>query len=446
MGCAVNPVTQRRELRLVDERQEIGLGHQTHPNVIFMYDGEYHDAELNRYLGTIVMRLHRASHRAGMPMEFTMLNTSVVNAFATPAHVYATRGFLSKLENEAQFAAVMGHELAHVAAGHTAKQLSQNMVVSIALGMADAVAGDSLGASLATSAGQVGVTLLGLSYSREQERQADRVGTYYMALAGWDPRQAIRMQRLLESLNERDESVLDKYLSTHPEGGNRREEINSVITEKHLMTGYIQGDGVFAERWHRRLARLRDVNNAFQPYDEGQKHLKKGRYAEALSAAERAIRLRDDQAPFFRLKGDALTELRRYNEAEDAYEKALSLDGRYVPANIGLGNLYLKTGQNAKAERQFAIASRGWPDAVVNRYALGIAREAQGNFKGAVAPLQDAAEALPNSPEVHYALAVAYDNSKQPSLAYASYTHALATGLSGTRKQHAQRRARALAP
>jgi predicted Zn-dependent protease len=378
-GCVVNPVTGGSELRLVGSGEEVVLGHQTHPNVVFMYDGEYHDPELNRYLGTIVMRLHRGSHRPDMGMEFTMLNTSVVNAFATPGHVYATRGFLARLENEAQFAAVMGHELAHVAAGHSAKQLTHSVLVSLALGVADYAGGDSLAAGLASGIGEAGVALLGLSYSREQERQADRVGTYYMALAGWEPRQAVRMQELLDSLSDSKETVLDKYLSTHPGRDSRVGEIRGVIEEKHLSRRYVQGDGVFASRWERRLAELKQVDRAFEPYDRGMKALKKGRHREALEAADEALRALADQAPLHRLRGDALVELKRYDDAEQAYRRSLRVDPRYVPGNIGLGNVYAKTGRSGEAEEQFRIAARGWPGVAVSGQSLRRAGSERGD-------------------------------------------------------------------
>ena len=92
------------------------MGNAYHPDIVFMYDGEYIDPELKQYLGSIVVRLNEVSHRSEMSVDFTVLNTSMINAFAIPGHVYATRGFLAELQNEAQFAAVMGHELAHVEA------------------------------------------------------------------------------------------------------------------------------------------------------------------------------------------------------------------------------------------------------------------------------------------------------------------------------------------
>ncbi|KPK59009.1 MAG: hypothetical protein AMK73_08880 [Planctomycetes bacterium SM23_32] len=440
-GCRVNPVTGRPELVLITQTRELAMGHQAHPNVIFMYDGEYHDPELNGYLGTIVMRLHAASHRPEMPMEFTMLNTSVVNAFATPGHVYATRGFLARLDNEAQFAAVMGHELAHVAAGHSAKQLSTSLLTGLALGVADYAAGDTLAGRVAVGAGQASVALLGLSYSREQERQADRVGAYYMALGGWDPRQAIEVQQMLGELAGDREGVLDRYLSTHPPAANRVGEIEDLIAEKGLLgRRYVQGDGVYAARWERRLKRLKDVNRAFEPYDRGTKLLAASNFAQALAAADEAIGLRDDQAPFHRLKGDALRRLNRLGEAKAAYGRALALDRRYVPGNVGLGMVLLMEGRHGDAEGQFLTAVRGYPGGALGWYGLGTARYNLGRYRDAVQPLEAAASAISNEPTLFYMLGICYDRTGRSADAVASYEQALKAGLTGSEAEQARQR------
>ena len=86
-GCRTNPVTGGTDLMLISPEQELGMGDGYHPSIIFMYDGEYIDADLKRYLGAIAMRLHANTHRPGMRTDFTLVNSSVVNAFAIPGHV-----------------------------------------------------------------------------------------------------------------------------------------------------------------------------------------------------------------------------------------------------------------------------------------------------------------------------------------------------------------------
>ena len=444
-GCRVNPVTGDKQLIVVSPDQELQMAKGYHPNLIYTYDGRYRDQHLTSYLNRIVQRLHSVSHRKDLPTNFTLLNTSIYNAFAIPGYIYATRGFISELDNEAQFAAVMGHELAHVAALHTAKQMTNNLLTALGMGIAGQALGDSAGSQALLTAGQISVSLLGLSYSREQERQADRVGTYYMARAGWDPREAITMQKKLASLNDRKPTFMDRYLSTHPMTDNRLQEIRAVIEQKNLLdSDYVQDDGVFAERWNGHIAELREVDKAYDPYDSGQELLQKKKYEQALEKAEEAISGRSDQAPFYRLKGDALVALKRPQEARKAYRESLQRDSTYVLANIGLGRVAMSDEDYPEAERQFARAIEAFPASLNAQYGLGVSRVHQEKYREAIDPLRTVTEAVPKQPDPHYYLAVAYDNTGRPSAALAHYRAALQTGLTGDAAARARNRVAAL--
>jgi len=445
-GCQVNPVSGEKQLRLVSADQELKMGHGYHPDLIFMYDGEYQDPKLKRYLGTIVQRLHKVSHRPEMPMDFTVLNTTMLNAFAIPGHVYATRGFLAELQNEAQFAAVMGHEIAHVTAGHAAQNMTSQMITSVGLGVMGSFMDESTTSQALLMGSQLGVTLLGLSYSREHEHQADRVGTYYMALAGWDPRQSIRMQEILGSFHTGKPSSLDKYLSTHPPMDERIADIQNVISEKDMLNaGLIQGDGIYEKRWQERMSQLKQVNTAFKEYDEGTKLYSEKKYQEALNAAKKAVKMNPRQAQFYRLQGDALTQLEQYKEAEAAYQTALTKDARYVPANIGLGDIALAQDRYARAEAQYAIAANGCPGNVMAHFGLGVARFLQDKYEEAIAPLTLVSQNVPAAGSVHFMLATACYQAEKWQPAYDAYQRALQADLKDEdQKATAQKRVQEL--
>ena len=361
-GCSLNPVSHGIQFSRVSPSDELALGDKWHPAIIAMYDGEYHDADLTRYLGSIVLRLQADSHRPDLPVDFTILNTSAIGAFALPGHAYATRGLLARINNETEFAAVMAHELAHVAAGAAARRLSQPMPAQQQADVAGTLTGASAAAQFVLSAGRAGVSLLGPPYSREQELQADRVGAYYMALAGWDPRQAIVTQQVLDSLRKRRGSVMDAYTSTAPPTLDRMAAIGAIIKDKGLLR-YVQGDGIFAGRWIGHLAQLREVDKTFGPYDRGMAALGEGDCAHALAAADEALLMRVDQAPPYRLLGDALLGLGYPEEASAAYAEALDLDSRYVLAHVGLAVAYDVLGDTAAAQDEVAEINRQLPGA-----------------------------------------------------------------------------------
>lgn len=124
-GCAVNPATGRREFSLVSAEQEKQIGREGFPATIAEY-GKYDDGRLAAYVDSIGQRLAKVSELPDLDWHFTVLDDPVVNAFAMPGgYIYITRGILAHLNSEAQLAGVLGHEIAHVTARHSARQITQ---------------------------------------------------------------------------------------------------------------------------------------------------------------------------------------------------------------------------------------------------------------------------------------------------------------------------------
>jgi predicted Zn-dependent protease len=172
-SCATNPVTQEREFMLLSQSDEIALGRQTDPRILQTY-GRYEDPELAEYVGALGRKMGALSHRPELEYSFKVLDSPVVNAFAVPGgYVYLTRGILAYLNDEAELAGVIGHELGHIAARHSAKQYSRAQAAQLGLGL-----GSILSETFRQYAGlaQIGMSLLFLSFSRENERQADDLG------------------------------------------------------------------------------------------------------------------------------------------------------------------------------------------------------------------------------------------------------------------------------
>ena len=117
-------------------QQEVNIGRQQYQPQVQSQGGKYYvDSELQFYISQVGQRLAKVSDRPDLPYEFTVLNSSVPNAWALPGGKIAiNRGLLLYLEDEAQLAAVLGHEIVHAAARHTASRLSQQQLLSGWLG------------------------------------------------------------------------------------------------------------------------------------------------------------------------------------------------------------------------------------------------------------------------------------------------------------------------
>jgi predicted Zn-dependent protease len=220
-ACATNPVTGKKEVSLMSEAQEIAIGQQTDAEVRREM-GIYDDPALQRYVADIGDRLARLSHRPNLPWSFTVVDQPAVNAFALPGgFIYITRGILPYLDNEAELAGVLGHEIAHVTARHAAQQMTRASLGGIGLTALGIFVPSTQPFGSLASAG-LGVAFT--KFSRDDERESDRVGMEYAARGGWDPTGVPEFLATLARVDAIAERGVPNWLSTHPDPAARVEE------------------------------------------------------------------------------------------------------------------------------------------------------------------------------------------------------------------------------
>lgn len=229
MSCAVNPVTGKRQLALISESGEISLGKETDVEIRQQY-GVYDDPALNEYVANIGMSMVPHTHRPHLTYYFAVLDTPVVNAFAVPGgYIYVTRGILAMMNSEAELAVVLGHELGHVNARHSVIKMSQLILVQLGLAV-----GSALSETVAKIAGvaSIGIQLLFLKFSRDDEREADRLGVQYSRSGGYHPGEMIDFFATLQKLGDLSGGhSLPGFLSTHPLTSERIKNTSAMITE-----------------------------------------------------------------------------------------------------------------------------------------------------------------------------------------------------------------------
>jgi len=228
-ACATNPVTGKSELSLVSEQQEIQMGQQGAQQVA-QEVGLVKDQALQNYLQTVGSGIASKSERPNLPWTFRAVDDPSPNAFALPGgYVFVTRGLLDLMNNEAELASVLGHEIGHVTARHSVHQMSEQQLAQLALGVG-AILSPTV-AQLGGAASQ-GLGLLFLKYSRDDERQADDLGFRYALNQGYDVRYMDDVFRSLQRLGEASkESPLPSWLATHPGEAERIQTIDSKLAQ-----------------------------------------------------------------------------------------------------------------------------------------------------------------------------------------------------------------------
>lgn len=226
-SCAKNPVTGKNELMLLSNSQEVAMGQQSDPEIIAFF-GLYEDAPLQQFIKEKGQEMVAVSHRKNLKYEFKIVDSPVVNAFAVPGgFVYFTRGIMAHFNNEAEFAGVLGHEIGHITARHSAKQYSNAMLGQIGL-----VAGSVISPEFAQFAdvAQTGMQLLFLKFGRDAESQSDKLGVEYSTKTGYDAREMADFFSTLDRLGEKTEEV-PTFLSTHPDPADREKKVTKLAAD-----------------------------------------------------------------------------------------------------------------------------------------------------------------------------------------------------------------------
>jgi len=253
----------------MDKEREIGA--EQHPKLTKAFGGEYEDPQMRAYVNEIGERLAAQSELPNLDWTFTLLDTPVVNAFALPGgYVYVTRGLVSLANNEAELAGVIGHEIGHVTARHSAERYGGSILANVA-GLASAIFLGGEAARATSSLGQVALA----SYSRSQEFQADSLGVRYLARADYE---AEAMATFLDSLQANTElqatlrgnpEAADQFniMQTHPR---TPERVRAAIDDAaQTLDGTVTARGRFLDR----VAGLRYGYSPEEGFVRGQRFL-----------------------------------------------------------------------------------------------------------------------------------------------------------------------------
>ncbi len=228
-GCVQNKATGDRQLVILSQDEENNIGAREHPNIIKAFGGIYNDYALQNYINTIGNKVASNSELPNIRWTFTILDNPLVNAFALPGgYIYVTRGLLSLANDESEIASVIGHEIGHVTARHTAERHAKATFSNLGLEILDILVGQPI----ITNIANIGLYGVLSSFSRSQELEADKLGIRYIKKSNYDSEGSVRFLARLDALSkissESDKNFINSIFATHPKTIDRVEYTKSL--------------------------------------------------------------------------------------------------------------------------------------------------------------------------------------------------------------------------
>ena len=387
-GCASSPVGSGSILVGMSEEEEKATDRQVSPQQFSQDLGAVQDGMLNQYLAEVGHRLDSKSHRPQMPYSYRVLNANYVNAYTFPGGAMGvTRGILVDLDNEAELAALLGHELGHVNARHAAQRQGTAMVTQAAMTGVNII-GTVAGYGGLTDLGtQLGASVLLSSYSRDNEREADALGQEYMVRAGYPASGMVGLQQLLVDQQKESPGMLQTMFSTHPMSSERRD------------TARQMAEGKYAASNTRDAGRERFMDN---------------------TAALRRIKPTIDACQ----KGEVAMAGKDYGKAEERFRMALKSTPRDYAANVLMARCLSAQDKDAQALEYAQTATRIYPQEAQAHKLLGVLALGQKDPAAAYEHLDSYDRLLPGDAGITFLKGVSLEGmGKRPEAAaqYAAY-------------------------
>lgn len=361
-GCITDPVTGKSVWgKPTSTQEEEQMGEAYRPVILQQFSGAYPDAEVQSYLGSVVLGMAHNSVRPDLQWTFTVLNDSTPNAFAVPGgEVFITRGLLWRLDDEAEFAVVMGHEVGHVEHRHTVQSMGRDSMIA-ALGQ---LGGRAIGSA---EAGNLATSLITTRFSRDQEREADVQGVHNSFKAGYDPRRGAEVFKKFLAMKQGGESAIDAWTSSHPLDSERIENILKLSAETDPR---LKGDAPVPElrvqtaKFSEIVGSVRASQKVYDRHDAALAGIQKaGSNAAAIKAAipelEACAKALPGHAFFANTAGKAHLVTGDTAGAKTWFEQASSLGQGLLEPEVALGKIAVAGKQFdeavARADKGLAI-------------------------------------------------------------------------------------------
>ncbi len=403
-GCAVDPVTGASEFVTMSPQEEIALDKAQSPFQFSADFGVSQDRGLNGYLSEVGSKLAARSHRPNMPFSFRAVNAAYINAYSFPGgSVAVTRGILVELENEAELAALLGHEIGHVCARHTAERATRGQFMGLLVAAATiltSASGYGSAANLVRQVGGFGASALLATYSRDQEREADALGMEYMTRCGYSPEGMVALMEVLLKNDRQEHGGLELMFASHP------------MSSERLQTARAEAAGpyhrfislpLYRERFMDHTARLRHLKPAIVAMRQGSRAMLKKDLDRARELFARAVRLAPDDYGALMMMSQCLARQQELDQARRYARRATAVYPTEAQAHMLLGQIALKKRDYQAALHRFDRYAQLLPGNPGILYLKGRALEGMGRRQEAARQYMGFLRQVRQGPEARYA-------------------------------------------
>ncbi len=378
-GCAINPVTGQKQLMLVSEEWEIQVDRQNSPHQFSADYGILQDAALNSYIQQVGAEMAPYTHRPKMPYSFQGVNATYINAYAFPGgSIATTRGILLSLESEAALSALLGHEMGHVNARHTAQQMSKGTLLQAVAGGLSVYAStksETYG-QLASQLGMLGAGALLARYSRDNEREADYLGMTYLVKKGYGAEGSIQLATMLNSLSKGNSNIASVLFSTHPMS---QERYDTSVKLANTEFSYAKGRPLYRERYMDNTAPLRKIKPAIENFQKAEELMAAKSYDKAGEFLKQGLKAAPGDYAGLVMMAKCQYTQKNFSEALKYSEQARQAYPSEAQANHMSGLSYIQLKKFDNAIEEFNLYEKKLPGNPNTLFFRGYAYEGMGN-------------------------------------------------------------------
>jgi tetratricopeptide (TPR) repeat protein len=349
-------------VKFEEDEQRLWIRSEEEQRIIQKSGVLYHDEALEGYLNGIAKKLAPEQTLERIPFRVFVVKNHLLNAFCYPnGQVYVHTGILARMDNEAQLATLLAHEMTHATHRHLVKQFRdiKNKTAFLAtLGVMTAGLGGV--GSLAYILGAIGTIASVAGYSQEHEKEADVEGFNLMIKAGYDPEEAPKLFVHLKKELEEEKRKEPFFFGSHPRVQERIENYQALL-DKRVKTG---GEGISDSEVF--LSQMGEVI-----LENAQLDLKAGRFKSAEKGVEKYLKINPQDARAYCLLGDICRQRGEKDDIQSAkehYQKAMSIDSSYSPPYRGLGLIYYKLREPSNAQKFLESYLSACPEAMDRAY------------------------------------------------------------------------------